>query len=90
MNFEVNRRFEKDLKSLPQVVEKIVGVFLIELEQAKTLWDIHDCIPLQGTKNIYRARRGTYRMLLMLYVKDNVVYLLRILSRGQAYKKQNI
>ena len=87
MNYEINRRFEKDLKALPEAIEKVVGAFFMELEAAKTLWDINDCIPLQGAKNMYRVRRGSYRILFMLYVKDNLVHVMRILSRSQAYKK---
>ena len=87
MKYEINRRFEKDLLNLPEAAEKAAGVFLVELEAAKTLRDIRNCIPLRGMKNAFRVRHGDYRILLVLYVQNEVVHLMRILTRGQAYKK---
>ena len=87
MKYEINRHFEKDLRNLPEAAEKAAGEFLIELEGAKTLRDVRDCIPFQGKKNAYRVRRGNYRILIILYVENEVVHLMRMLTRGQAYKK---
>lgn len=87
MKYEINRRFEKDVRSLPEAAKKVAGNFLMEVEAAKTLWDIKDCIPFQREKNAYRVRRGNYLILMILYIQNEVVHLMRMLTRGQVYKK---
>jgi mRNA interferase RelE/StbE len=87
MKIIVSNPFIKDTKALPVHVHKAIAKTVEELEAAKNLFDISNCAKLQGTKDMYRIRLGSYRMTLTLLITKDTVILLRILPRGQVYKK---
>ncbi|GHT04444.1 hypothetical protein FACS189440_19370 [Bacteroidia bacterium] len=89
MNILFHRTFEKDYQILPEPIKRAVVRFIDEVKKANTLREIKDCKKLEGVENGYRVRCGDYRVLFLLIVKDNTVYIRRVLPRGQAYKKHN-
>jgi mRNA-degrading endonuclease RelE of RelBE toxin-antitoxin system len=80
-------QFAKDARKLPQQTKTAVKELVILLEKVRNIFEIRDCKPLEGVKNGYRIRRGDYRITFSLTIQDNTVMLLRVLPRGQIYKK---
>ena len=87
MKVQYSVQFAKDARKLPQHIKTAVKELVIHLENAQNLFEIRDCKPLEGVKNGYRIRRGNYRISLSLIIQDDTVMLLRVLPRGQMYKK---
>jgi mRNA-degrading endonuclease RelE of RelBE toxin-antitoxin system len=87
MKIQYSVQFAKDARKLPQHIKTVVKDLVIQLENAKSLFNIRDCKPLEGLKNGYRIRRGDYRITLSLIIQDDTVMLLRVLPRGQVYKR---
>ena len=87
MKIQFSTQFAKDARKLPQHIKTAVKELVIQLENAQSLFEIHDCKSLKGVKNGYRIRRGDYRITLSLIMQDDIVMLLRVLPRGQIYKK---
>jgi mRNA interferase RelE/StbE len=88
MKIIYHRSFFKDVAKIPKTASKVLKTLVDDITAANKLADIVGCKPLSGIKNGYRIRRGDYRILLLY--KDNIVYLRRVIVRGQAYKKHNI
>ncbi|MDR0232726.1 MAG: type II toxin-antitoxin system RelE/ParE family toxin [Dysgonamonadaceae bacterium] len=87
MKIQYSTQFAKDARKLPQHIKTAVKEIVIQLENAQNLFEIRDCRTLVGVKNGYRIRRGNYRVTLSLMIQDDTVMLLRVLPRGQVYKK---
>jgi mRNA interferase RelE/StbE len=87
MKVQYSVQFAKDARKLPQHIKTAVKELVILLENAQGIFEIRDCKPLEGVKNGYRIRRGDYRISLSLIIQDHAVMLLRVLPRGQIYKK---
>ena len=87
MKVQYSKLFAKDARKLPPHIKKVVKELVVHLENAQTLFEIHDCKPLEGVLNGYRIRRRNYRITLSLIIQNNTVLLLRVLPRGQVYKK---
>lgn len=81
--------FEKDFRALPGGTHQPVLTLVDKVKAATQLFEIPSCIPLQGSRNKYRIRCGSYRIIFTLE-QDNTVFLHRIVPRGQAYKKHNM
>jgi len=88
MKVQYSVQFAKDARKLPQHIKTIVKELVTFLENAQNIFEIRDCKPLAGVKNGYRIRRGDYRITLSLIIQNNIVMLLRVLPRGQIYKKR--
>ena len=88
MKVQYSAQFAKDARKLPQHIKTAIKELVIRLKNAQNLFEIRDCKPLEGVKNGYRIRRGDYRITLSLIMQDDAVMLLRVLPRGQVYKKQ--
>ena len=88
MKVQYSVQFAKDARKLPQHIKTAVKELVNLLENVQTIFEIRDCKPLEGVKNGYRIRRGDYRITLSLMIQDNTVMLLRVLPRGQVYKKK--
>jgi len=87
MKVQYSKQFAKDARKLPPPIKRVVKELVMHLENAQTLFEIRDCKPLVGVINGYRIRRRNYRITLSLIVQNNIVLLLRVLPRGQVYKK---
>ena len=87
MEVRYSIQFAKDAQKLPSYMKKAVKELVIHLENARTLFEISNCKPLEGVRNGYRIRRGDYRVTLLVIVRENAVMLMRVLSRGQVYRK---
>ena len=87
MKVQYSTQFAKDARKLPSHVKTAVKELVINLEKVQNLFEIRDCRPLTGVENGYRIRRGDYRITLTLIIQENSVILLRVLRRGQIYKK---
>jgi mRNA interferase RelE/StbE len=88
MKIIYHKTFFKDAEKVPEATSAMLKALVDGINSARMLADIVGCKPLSGVKNGYRIRRGDYRILLLY--KDNIVYLRRVVVRGQAYKKHNI
>jgi len=63
MIIEFNRRFLKDLSEFAQ---RAVNEIYTQITDAAILYDVPNCIKLQGADNLYRVRFGDYRLVLLL------------------------
>ena len=88
MKVAYSKALEKDFRSLPSGVHLQVLTLVDKIKAAVQLFGAPDCIPLRGSRDKYRIRCGSYRVILTPE-QDNTVFLHRIVPRGQAYKKHN-
>jgi mRNA-degrading endonuclease RelE of RelBE toxin-antitoxin system len=89
MNIEISRAFVKDVEALPKRAKGIILNLIeeIQAETTKSPFDIKECSKLKGCDNLYRIRRGIYRVVIE-YNNDGIVILKRVQPRGQIYKKK--
>ena len=88
MNFEISKAFVKDVESLPGHAKKIILSVIDDIHSAKNPHEINDCSKLRGINDLYRIRRGNYRITFEYFESSAV--LKRALPRGKIYKKQNL
>ena len=88
MIIEISRAFVKDVEPLPKHSKRIILSVINEIESAGMPFDIKECSKLKGVEDLYRIRRGNYRITFK-YDGSSAV-LKRVLARGQIYKKHNI
>jgi len=88
MKFEISKSFVKDTEPLPKKVKLVILEVIKEIQSAKVLGEIHDCKKLKGVEDIYRIRRGLYRV--TFQYDGTMATLKRVLPRGQIYKKHNL
>jgi mRNA-degrading endonuclease RelE of RelBE toxin-antitoxin system len=88
MKFEISKAFVKDTEPLPQKTKLVILEVIKEIQSAKTPGEVHDCSKLKGVEDIYRIRRGLYRV--TFQYDGKTVTLKRVLPRGQIYKKHNL
>jgi mRNA-degrading endonuclease RelE of RelBE toxin-antitoxin system len=88
MNIEISRAFVKDVEPLPKHSKKIILVVINEIQSAKKPYEIKECSKLKGVDDLYRIRRGNYRI--TFEYDGSSAVLKRVLPRGQIYKKHNI
>jgi mRNA-degrading endonuclease RelE of RelBE toxin-antitoxin system len=88
MNIEISRAFVKDVEPLPKHSKKIILTVINEIQSAKKLYEIKECSKLKGVDDLYRIRKGNYRI--TFEYDGSSAVLKRVLPRGQIYKKHNI
>jgi mRNA-degrading endonuclease RelE of RelBE toxin-antitoxin system len=90
MKIIYHKSFFKDAEkvSASKTASEILKTLIVNINAASRLADIVGCKPLSGVKHAYRIRRGDYRILLLY--KDNIVYLRRVVLRGQAYTTHSL
>ena len=88
MNIEISRAFVKDIDPCPKHSKKIILLVINEIQSAKIPIEIKECSKLKGAEDLYRIRRGNYRI--TFEYKGSSAILKRVLHRGQIYKKHNI
>ena len=74
---------QKDLAALPKEIKSRVAVAINGLAQTPRP---KGCKKLKGKDNSYRVRVGEYRILYEVYDKQLLVSVVKISSRGGAYK----
>ncbi len=87
MKIAYSECFEEDYEKAPKSIQKALARTLDLLEQAETLRDIPNCKKLKGQEDWYRIRFGDYRATLTFVKREGQLFFLRLLSRGQIYKK---
>lgn len=87
MNVEFNKKFLKDFKVLPDYAQTAFKEIYTQIVNAESLFEVPNCIRMQGSNDLYRIRFGDYRLLLLLYISGDTVEFRRVLPRGQVYKK---
>jgi mRNA-degrading endonuclease RelE of RelBE toxin-antitoxin system len=88
MNVEISRAFVKDTALLPKKVKLVILEVIKEIQIANVPGDIRDYSKLKGAEDLYRIRRGVYRIIFQY--DNNTATLKRVLPRGQIYKKHNL
>lgn len=88
MKIEISRAFVKDVEPLPKHSKKIILAVISEIQSVKTPYKIKECSKLKGADDLYRIRRGNYRI--TFEYDGSSAILKRVLPRGQIYKKHNI
>jgi mRNA-degrading endonuclease RelE of RelBE toxin-antitoxin system len=88
MNIEISRAFVKDVKLLPKHSKKIILAVINEIQSANMPYEIKECSKLKGAEDLYRIRRGNYRI--TFEYDGSSAVLKRVLPRGQIYKKHYI
>jgi mRNA interferase RelE/StbE len=84
LNFQYNKKFLKDLASLPEVDCKKIELFVfVQVITFKTFRDIR-AEKLQGYKNFYKIRFGHYCV--GIHFENNTVTFERVLHRKEIYK----
>lgn len=78
----IEKHAEKDLESLPKdICQRIIR----ELISLKNKPRPHNCRKLTGSKNDWRIRIGTYRVLYEIDDHSRIVRIYRIKHRKEAY-----
>jgi mRNA-degrading endonuclease RelE of RelBE toxin-antitoxin system len=80
MKTAYSKMFEKDFRALPSGVHQQVLTLIDKMKAATLLFDIPNCVPLQGSRDKYRIRCGNYRIIFTLE-QDNTMFLHRIVPR---------
>lgn len=88
MKFEISKAFVKDTEPLPKKAKLVILEVIKEIQSAKMPGEVHDCTKLKGVEDIYRIRRGLYRI--TFQYDGTTATLRRVLPRGQIYKKHNL
>jgi mRNA-degrading endonuclease RelE of RelBE toxin-antitoxin system len=88
MKFEISKAFVKDTEPLPKKVKLVILEVIKEIQSAKVPGEVHDCTKLKGVADMYRIRRGIYRV--TFQYDGTTTTLKRVLPRGQIYKKHNL
>lgn len=88
MKFEISGAFVKDAGPLPKYSKRIILSVINEIESAEKPSDIKECSKLKGVENLFRIRRGNYRI--TFQYDGGIAILKRLLTRGQIYKKHNL
>jgi mRNA-degrading endonuclease RelE of RelBE toxin-antitoxin system len=90
MNIEISKAFVKDTAVLPKRVKLIIFNLIQEIQSndVKSPFDIKDCFKMKGVNNLYKIRRGAYRV--TVDYSDDLFVLKRVLPRGQIYKRHNL
>ena len=88
MKFEISKAFVKDTGPLPKKAKLVILEVINEIQSAKVPGEVHDCIKLKGVEDIYRIRRGLYRV--TFQYDGKTVILKRVLPSGRIYKKHNL
>jgi mRNA-degrading endonuclease RelE of RelBE toxin-antitoxin system len=87
MIVEISKAFVKDVEVLPKRVKLIIYDLIQEIQSdsVKSPFDINDCFKMKGFNDLYKIRRGTYRI--TLEYSEKTALLKRAQTRGQIYKK---
>jgi mRNA-degrading endonuclease RelE of RelBE toxin-antitoxin system len=90
MNVEISKAFVKDANVLSKKIKLIIFDLIKEIQSnsVKSPFDIKECFKLKGFNNLYKIRRGIYRV--TLEYSEGKALLKRVLPRGQVYKKHNL
>lgn len=88
MNVRFFRSFERDTISLPKNIRNTILDLIEEVKKAKTPHEIKDCEKMKGVVNLYRVRRGSYRI--TFEYDGETAKFKRALPRGRMYKKHNL
>jgi len=85
---EVHPRVVKAMKSLPPAHYERIHTLLKVLREEPVPAGIYDVKKLKGTGDLalYRVRAGEYRLIYAVDWKRDLVRVLRLESRGRAYK----
>jgi len=86
MNVDISRAFVKDTCLLPKKTKLIIQEVIKEIQITKVPGNIRDCSKLKGAEDMYRIRRGVYRV--TFQYDSTTATLKRVSPRGQIYKKQ--
>ncbi|CAM3267486.1 type II toxin-antitoxin system RelE family toxin [Elizabethkingia anophelis] len=79
------RSFLTDIKKLnDEKLKTKIKEFIIELENAETIDEIHNVKKLKGYSTAFRWRTGDYR--LGFYKDENIIELARFVKRNDIYK----
>lgn len=85
MIVEVTRQFSKDLDKInSKPLNKKILHIISQVEQVKTISEIHNLKKLAGSENAYRIKTGDFRI--GIFVSKNKVYFMRIANRKDIYK----
>ena len=78
MKVEFSKKFLKELKKLPPKIKKSVVDLLIDLESYEEIDDVPNIVKLEGFKQFYRIRVGSWRIGLK-YEDDEIKFALLLL-----------
>lgn len=79
------RSFLTDIKKLnDEKLKTKIKEFIIDLENAETIDEIHNVKKLKGYSTAFRWRTGDYR--LGFYKDENIIELARFVKRNDIYK----
>ena len=85
------KKINKNIAVLPVYAKEEAAQLIEVLQKAKTLSDVPNVIPVEGTDEpYYRLRFGDYRMMMYYYKETETVKILSITHRKDAYKKHNL
>lgn len=91
MRVEFTKDFEKSVSKLSGKMKDSLVMVIQEVAAAKTIDEIKNCKPIVNAPSIYRIRIGDKRAFFHygIIVEEGMVTFIRLLSRGQAYNKEN-
>lgn len=81
----VKKSFIKDLKQIPLETRTKTILTLKEIDAARDISEIQNCIKLKGFKNYYRIKLGDYRI--GLHFENNLITVEKFAHRKDIYKR---
>ncbi|MGC9781317.1 MAG: type II toxin-antitoxin system RelE/ParE family toxin [Candidatus Heimdallarchaeota archaeon] len=72
----------KELKKLPKNIQKQIMEIIYSLKFPFQI----PAIRMRNKRNTYRAKMGNYRILYKIYIKEEIVVIIRISHRKKAYR----
>jgi mRNA-degrading endonuclease RelE of RelBE toxin-antitoxin system len=90
MNTEVNRKVLKEVEKVPESIKKLVFENISALEDAETLHELDNIMPIEGTDEpYYRMKIRAYRLLIFYEKKTRTATVQALTHRKDTYKKEN-
>ena len=83
---EIHRKAEKEIKALPEEIERDIIELIIKLQTTPYPIKEYDLKKLRGFKDVYRIRIGDYRVSYWINDKLKKIIILEVKRRGQAYR----
>jgi mRNA-degrading endonuclease RelE of RelBE toxin-antitoxin system len=91
MNVEVKKRVWKDAEKLPQYIKDMAADEIKNLKAANDLSELNNVEHMEGTDEpFYRLKFNDYRFLLYHNKETNILEVLKLKHRKDAYKKHNL
>ena len=84
MKVGYSKEFDKKIEKLKDsLAKKRLSLLIKKLEEATTLWEIPQVVPVEGVVGLYRIRTGDYRLFVEYWDGEIVIVLIDYRRRNE-------